>query len=99
MQREECTLGAWWPPCIWETVVIRARTTMGNWEQFERGRVAASRRALALALRSHLVPSVDGAGVWDRGIKRGFKSFLDARARLLVKAFEAQAGMRLFERA
>lgn len=61
--------------------------------------VPKSRRALALALRSHLIPSADGEGVWDRSITRGFKTFLDARGRLLVKTFEAQAGMRLFERA
>jgi hypothetical protein len=60
--------------------------------------VPRNRRALALALKSHLIPSSNGEGVWDRSIKRGFKAFLDARARLLVKAFEAQAGMRLFER-
>lgn len=60
--------------------------------------VPRTRRALNLALRSHLIPSADGEGVWDRSVKRGFRAFLDARARLLVRTFEAQAGMHLFER-
>jgi hypothetical protein len=88
--------------CILNICYLVARENQSVGQRAPRyylGTVPRSRRALALALRSHLIPSVDGEGVWDRGIKRGFKSFLDARARLLVKAFEAQAGMRLFERA
>lgn len=56
-----------------------------------------SRRARNLALRSHLIPSVSGSGVWDPSVKRGFRTFLDQRADLLIREFEAQADMRLFE--
>lgn len=60
--------------------------------------VPRSHRALSLALRSHLIPNVDGEGVWDRSVKRGFKAFSSERARLIAKAFERMASMRLFER-
>jgi len=60
--------------------------------------VPKSKRAQVLALRSHLVPSKKDRGIWDRSIKRGFKSFISDRAWLLARAFEKQAGVRLFDR-
>jgi hypothetical protein len=57
-----------------------------------------SNRARQAAMRSHLISGNPRSGVWDRSVKRGFKFFLDDRARLLVKAFEERAEMRLFER-
>lgn len=60
--------------------------------------VPRSKWAQTMALRSHLIPAGDERGIWDSSIKRGFKAFLDDRSRLLVRAFEWQAGMRLFER-
>ena len=59
--------------------------------------VPRNRRALNAALKSHLIPSVEGIGVWDTRIKRGFQAFLEQRASLLIREFESQAGMRLFE--
>jgi hypothetical protein len=50
------------------------------------------------AMRSHLIPSREGQGVWDRAVKRGFKTFLDDRGRMVIRALERQAGQRLFER-
>ena len=60
--------------------------------------VPRSKRARTQTLRSHLIPNTPGVGIWDRSIKRGFRSFLDQRARLVAQQFERQAGMRLFER-
>lgn len=60
--------------------------------------VPKSRRAQSLALKSHLIPSKDGRGIWSRSTKRGFRDFVLDRALLLARAFERQAGMRLFER-
>jgi hypothetical protein len=60
--------------------------------------VPRSGRARSLSIRSHLIPSKDGRGIWDRSIKRGFRAFLEDRAWLLARAFERQAGVRLFER-
>ena len=60
--------------------------------------VPRNNRARTLAMRSHFIPSKEGRGPWDRSIKRGFKVFIEDRARLLVRAFERQAGARLFER-
>lgn len=60
--------------------------------------VSRSRRARNIALRSHLIPDTPDDGIWDRSIKRGFKTFLQERARLVAREFERRAGMRLFER-
>jgi len=60
--------------------------------------VPKSRRAQTLALKSHFIPSKNERGIWDRSIKRGFKSFFRDRAWLLARAFEKRAGMRLFDR-
>lgn len=57
-----------------------------------------SRRVRNDVLKSHLIPSVDGVGVWDTRVKRGFRAFMQQRADLLIGEFEKQAGgMRLFE--
>jgi len=60
--------------------------------------IPKSKRAQNLALRSHLIPSKKGRGIWDRSINRGFRNFLSDRAWLLARAFEKQAGVRLFDR-
>lgn len=60
--------------------------------------VPRSNWARTMALRSHLIPTGDSRGIWDTSIRRGFKVFMEDRARLLVRAFERQAGMQLFER-
>ncbi len=60
-------------------------------EQLPQGRRARNR-----ALRSHLIPWDDASGVWDQSAYRGFRTFLGARTRLIAKAFETQAGARLF---
>jgi hypothetical protein len=60
--------------------------------------VPQGRRARNRALRSHLVPWDDACGLWDRDVRRGFRAFLAARTRLIAKAFEDQAGVRLFLR-
>lgn len=57
-----------------------------------------NRRVLASALRSHLIPDGAGAGIWDVKLKRGFRSFVKARTRLIARAFEVAAGVRLFSR-
>ena len=60
--------------------------------------VPRNNRARTLAMRSHFIPSKEGRGPWARSIKRGFKVFIEDRTQLLVRAFERQAGSRLFER-
>lgn len=60
--------------------------------------VPRTKRARAQALRSHLIPSHDGKGIWDASIRRGFRQLLNDRGRLVARALEANAGMRLFER-
>lgn len=60
--------------------------------------VPRNARARSTSMRSHLIPSKTGSGIWDASVKRGFKTFLDDRARLVARAFERQAGAPLFER-
>jgi hypothetical protein len=60
--------------------------------------VPRNTRVRSRAMASHLIPCSPRSGVWNTSVKRGFKELLDQRARLLVKAFEKQAGRRLFER-
>jgi hypothetical protein len=57
-----------------------------------------NRRVLRSALRSHLIPDGDGAGIWDSKLKRGFRTFVRARTRLIAHTFEVAAGARLFSR-
>jgi hypothetical protein len=49
------------------------------------------------AMRSHLIPSRPNQGVWDRSVKRGFRVFVEDRTKLIIKALESEAGLRLFE--
>lgn len=49
-------------------------------------------------MTSHLIPSEPYQGVWNSNLRRGFNEFLAQRTRLLIRAFEAEAGMKLFDR-
>ena len=60
--------------------------------------VPRTTRARNRSLRSHLIPSKNGSGIWDHSTKRGFSVFLHNRAQLLARAFERQAGVKLFDR-
>jgi hypothetical protein len=60
--------------------------------------VPRNRRVLTKALKSHLIPSQVGRGIWDPSVKRGFRTFIDDRAHLLAREFERKAGQRLFDR-
>ncbi|HEY4239531.1 MAG TPA: DUF262 domain-containing protein [Kofleriaceae bacterium] len=50
------------------------------------------------AMRSHLIPDEDSHGVWNYSVHGGFREFLEQRTWMLIRAFEQEAGMRLFER-
>lgn len=50
------------------------------------------------AMKSHLIPVTGESGVWDPRLVRGYKSFRAERLRLICKAFEKAAGMKLFSR-
>jgi hypothetical protein len=60
--------------------------------------IPQNQRTSKLALKSHLIPSEAGQGIWDRSVKRGFRTFLESRRWMLARAFESQAGVKLFER-
>ena len=80
-------------------LVARENQSVGQrtpWRYF--ADVPRSVRARNLSIRSHLIPSKDSSGIWDSSVRRGFSHFLDERARLIARAFERQAGVRLFER-
>ncbi len=47
-------------------------------------------------VRSHLIPASADAGVWVPGIVGSFKQFRKERLQLICRAFEKEAGIRLF---
>ena len=58
----------------------------------------AGRKYFARVMKSHLIPVGKEEGVWERGVVRAFKSFRSERLVLICKAFEKEAGIRLFRR-
>ena len=54
------------------------------------------KRYFARVMRSHLIPIDSKSGIWDRNVDSGYKRFLKARTRLLCRAFDRAAGMRIF---
>lgn len=59
---------------------------------------ACNKKRFGKKMRSHLIPSDDTSGLWDRSFKRGFRQFMRARTELLCREFEHAAGIRLFRR-
>jgi len=49
-------------------------------------------------MKSHLIPVRRNSGVWVRGVKSGFRQFRAERLGIICRAFEAKAGIRLFQR-
>jgi hypothetical protein len=49
-------------------------------------------------MKSHLIPVGDDSGVWQFSIKAGFKQFRTQRLSLICRAFEREAGIRLFRK-
>ena len=81
-------------------LVARENLTIGyKAPRFYLGEVPRSKGIRRRAMRSHLIPDEKGCGVWCRSAKRGFNEFLAQRSQLVIKAFEQEAGMRLFDRA
>lgn len=52
----------------------------------------------ARVMKSHLIPYKRESGLWSRNIRRGFKQFENQRLQVLLKAFEKEAGIKLFRR-
>lgn len=51
----------------------------------------------ARSMRSHLIPHDRESAIWDAQVKRGFKRFIADRSRLIQRAFNQEAGAKLFE--
>ncbi len=49
-------------------------------------------------MKSHLIPPLRDAGIWNESVTRGFRQFRRERLHLLCKAFEREAGMKLFKK-
>lgn len=58
-------------------------------------RNAGSKR-FSSVMRSHLIPVGKDSGVWESGVVGAFKKFRAERLALICKAFENEAGMKLF---
>ena len=57
------------------------------------------RRYFGRVMASHLIPCDAKSGLWEGNIVKAYKLFLIARTRVLCKAFNEAAGVRLFRRA
>lgn len=60
--------------------------------------VPENKRAKTRALKSHLIPHAADSGLYDTSTGRGYRTFLNRRARLIATAFEERAGLTLFRR-
>lgn len=58
----------------------------------------SGRNHFAQVMRSHLIPVGSESGVWERGTVRAFKRFRGERLALICKAFEKEAGIKLFRK-
>lgn len=56
----------------------------------------SNRNHFAQVMSSHLIPVGSQSGVWERGTVRAFKRFRVERLALICKAFEKEAGIKLF---
>jgi hypothetical protein len=54
------------------------------------------RRYFSRVMGSHLIPHDEKSGLWDENVVRGYKAFVKARVRVLCRAFEKEAGIKLF---
>ncbi len=57
-----------------------------------------TKRHFARAMRSHLIPYDADSGLFTKGVQRAFKQFCNARLRLICRAFETEAGIKLFRK-
>jgi len=53
-------------------------------------------KQFARVMKSHLIPYKYDSGLWARNIRRGYRRFLNERLDLVRRAFEKEAGIRLF---
>ncbi len=53
-------------------------------------------RDFGRVMKSHLIPVGRDHGVWQRGVVRAFKRFRQERLELICRAFEKEAGIKLF---
>jgi hypothetical protein len=56
------------------------------------------RAKLRRVMRSHLIPVGKDCGIWKAGIVAAFKEFRKERLQLICRAFEKEAGIKLFRR-
>jgi hypothetical protein len=56
-----------------------------------------SRKHFARVMNSHLIPYRDSSPLWDENVGHGFKKFVQERQKLVEKAFNEAAGIKLFD--
>jgi hypothetical protein len=54
------------------------------------------RRQFARVMKSHLIPYKSDSGLWSGNVKKGFRRFQGQRLEVIRKAFEKEAGIKLF---
>lgn len=56
------------------------------------------RRHFSRAMKSHLIPYDESSGLWTRGVLKAYPLFRKRRLELICRAFEQQAGTKLFRK-
>jgi hypothetical protein len=54
------------------------------------------RKQFARVMKSHLIPYKSDSGLWSRNVKKGYRRFQAQRLEVIRKAFEKEAGIKLF---
>ena len=56
------------------------------------------KKHFARAMRSHLIPCDGRSAIWTKGVRRAFKQFVPQRLAAICRAFEREAGIKLFRK-
>jgi len=54
------------------------------------------RKQFARVMKSHLIPYKSDSGIWSGNVRKGYRKFQTRRLEVLRKAFEKEAGIKLF---
>lgn len=79
-------------------VVARENQSIGNKRPVDYLDEFRRKKSFSRVMASHLIPHFKGSGIWDSNVRRAYKQFQADRLDLLCRAFEREAGLRLFRK-
>lgn len=77
-------------------VVAQENQSIGNKKPVSYLSGYKRRKHFAGVMKSHLIPYNSDGGLWSRNIRKGYKRFVKQRMDMIRKAFEKEAGIKLF---